>query len=399
MSRIASRASKLPLNPHRALIAKADELARKGVEVYNYTAGQPGLPPSKEALEYFFEMVKRDPFKHFKYIPTQGLLELREAVSQDLKKYGGIDVPASDILITTGGAEALTIAYYTLLDPGESVLLLDPTYSVYLDLAKFTDVKAETCLQHAERGFNPDPECVKNKLEKSKAIIIASPDNPTSRLISDEVVKTAIDVAYEKKKWIIYDVAYKHLVYEGEHVWIEKKAPDMSQIIVVGSFSKDIAIPGGRLGYIYGASDAVKEMVKIKGLFGIVAPVPIQWLAYYYLAEGFKEKYLREVIPVYKRRRDSGYEALVANLKEAKVQKPAAGMYFFPDIRPYLEKHRLDDLSFAMQLAEKKGVVVLPGSIFGEGGKGYLRITFVTMDESKFRRGIELMGEFLEKGA
>ncbi|MEM1628564.1 MAG: pyridoxal phosphate-dependent aminotransferase [Desulfurococcaceae archaeon] len=397
MERLASRVRKIPLNPHRILIAKADELRRKGVKVYDYTAGQPGLPPDKDALEYFIEAVRRDPFKHFKYIPTQGLPELREAVSLDLKRYGNVDIHPDQILITSGGAEALLISLYTLLDPGDTVLLFDPSYSVYWDQSMFVDLRIETCEQSIENEFNPDPECIKEKLVKAKAVLFASPDNPTSRIIDPEIAKTIIDVAYEKRVWVIYDVAYKHMVYEGEHVWIEKLAPSMDYIVVCGSFSKDLAIPGGRLGYLYGPVDVVKEMVKVKGLFGLVAPVPMQWFAYYYLSMGFKEKYLKEVIPVYRRRRDVAYTATLKYLNEARVLKPIASMYLFPDIKPYLEKMKIDDLSFALKLAEEKGVVMLPGSVFGNSGKGHLRITFVTMNEADIIKGLELTRDFIDK--
>jgi len=393
---ISRRVSSLPVNPQRVLIAKAEELARRGVKVYNYTAGQPGLPPDKDALEYFIEMLRKDPFKHFRYVSTQGLPELRTAISDDLRKYGGIEVDPKNILITTGGADGLVISIYTLLDEGDTILLLDPSYSVYWDLARFAGLRVETCKQTIETGFNPDPECIKEKLgSKAKAILLASPDNPTSRVISREVGKTIIDVAYEKKAWIIYDVAYKHLVYEGEHLWLEKLAPSMDQLIVVGSFSKDIAIPGGRLGYIYGPSHVISEMVKLKGVLGIVAPVPMQWMAYYYLVNGFKEKYLREVIPVYKRRRDVAYEAFVKNLPRAKVSKPNASMYLFPDMSQYIREKRLNDVEFTMKLADEKGVVMLPGSIFGEAGKNHLRVTFVTMKEEDIVKGIELLAEFV----
>jgi len=393
---ISRRVSNLPVNPHRVLIAKAEELARKGVKVYNYTAGQPGLPPDKDALEYFIEMLRKDPFKHFRYVSTQGILELRTAISDDLRKYGGIEVEPNNILVTTGGADGLIISIYTLLDEGDTILLLDPSYSVYWDLARFAGLRIETCRQTIETGFNPDPECIKEKLgSKAKAILLASPDNPTSRVISREVGKTIIDLAYEKKAWIIYDVAYKHLVYEGEHLWLEKLAPSMDQLIVVGSFSKDLAIPGGRLGYVYGPSHVVSEMVKLKGVLGIVAPVPMQWMAYYYLVNGFKEKYLREVIPVYKRRRDVAYEAFVKNLPRARVSKPNASMYLFPDMSHYIREKRLNDVEFAMKLADEKGVIVLPGSIFGEAGRNHLRVTFVTMKEEDIVKGIELLAEFV----
>jgi aspartate aminotransferase len=268
---------------------------------------------------------------------------------------------------------------------------------VYWDLAIFTKLKVESCTQSFEREFNPDPECIKEKLSKAKAVLFASPDNPTSRIISKEAAKTIVEVAYEKKTWVIYDVAYKHLVYEGEHVWLEKIAPSLDNLVVVGSFSKDIAIPGGRLGYIYGPRDIVSDLVKLKAVMGIVSPVPMQWLAYYYLRGGFKEKYLREVIPVYRSRRDSSYEAFRRLLPEARLHKPKAGMYLFPDMTPYLEKLNMSDLDFTIKLAESKGVVMLPGSIFGKAGSGYLRITFVTMSEHELREGFKLLREFLEE--
>ncbi|MCY0868640.1 MAG: pyridoxal phosphate-dependent aminotransferase [Desulfurococcus sp.] len=395
--RASKRASSLPVNPQRVLIAKADELARRGVKVYNYTAGQPGLPPDTTALEYFIEMTRRDPFKHFKYVPTQGLLELRTAISEDLKKYGGIEVQPKDILITAGGSDGLVISLITLLDEGDTLLLLDPSYSVYWDLARLLGLKVETCKQSFETGFNPDPECIKSKLgSKAKAILFASPDNPTSRIISREVAETIIDVAYEKKAWVIYDVAYKHIVYEGEHVWLEKLAPSMDYLVVVGSFSKDLAIPGGRLGYVYGPSDIVAEMVKLKGVLGIVAPVPMQWLAYYYLTLGIKDKYLREVLPVYRRRRDAAYEAFARSLPMAKLHKPIASMYLFPDISYYMKRKGVSsDVEFTLKLVEEKAVAMLPGSIFGEAGRNHLRVTFVTMSESDLAEGIKLLAEFV----
>ncbi|MEM0377943.1 MAG: pyridoxal phosphate-dependent aminotransferase [Thermosphaera sp.] len=393
---VSARVKNLEQNPQRLLIAKADELARKGLKVYNYTAGQPGLPPDKKALEFFIEKLKEDPFKHFRYIPTQGLFELRQALSNDLRKYGGVEVSPDEILIVSGGADGLVLSIFTTTDPGDEILLLEPCYSVYWDLAKFAGLKVQSCPQSYEKGFSPDPECIKEKItSKTKAILFASPDNPTSRIINEEVAKTISEIAVEKKIWVIYDVAYKHIVYEGKHVWLEKYLP-LDNLVVVGSFSKDIAIPGGRLGYIYTSREVVKELVKLKGALGIVAPVPSQWLAYYYLEMGFKEEYLRNVLPVYMRRRDVAYSALVKYLPEARVQKPVASMYLFPDITAYLEKLNLDDFRFAMKIADEKSVITLPGSIFGPSGKGHLRITFVTMNEQDLEKGIKLMAEWIE---
>jgi len=398
MRKISERIKELPLSPHRLLVAKVDELRRQGRTVYNYSAGQPGLPPDSEALKIFYENVVKNPFDHFRYIGSQGLLKLREAVSEDLKKYGGVEVSPDNIAIVTGGIDGIILTLYAVTDPGDEILLFDPCYSMYWGAVKFLKLKPKSCRQSVDTGFQPDPECIKESVStKTAAIFFASPDNPTSRVINEEVAKTVADIAAEKKIWIIYDVAYKHIIYEGQHIWLEKYVSDPDILINIASFSKDIAIPGGRLGYVYGPKEIIKEIVKLKGYLSITAPVPMQWLAYYYLSSGLKEKYLRYALEVYRKRRDTAYEAFRRYLPEAKVWKPPASMYLFPDMSAYLERLGMNDIDFTFKLAESKAVVMLPGSIFGEAGKNHLRVTFVTQPEDKLEKGIRLLAEFINE--
>ena len=400
MRRLSRRIVSIPRSPHRVLVALVEELRRKGVDVYNYTAGQPGLPPSEKALRYFFEKFMEDPFGHSRYVATQGLWELREEISRDLEKYSGVRVDPRNIVITSGGAEGLLLALGTVVEPGDEVLVFDPCYSLYWGLLRYLGAKIVTCRQDIERGFQPDPECIKEKVsDRTAAILLTSPDNPTSRIVSREVVETIIDVAVKHKVWVVYDEAYKHIVYEGEHVWL-LRYPELQDLLIgVNSFSKDLAIPGFRLGYLYGPSDFIEQAVKMKGFLSITSPVPAQFLALYYLREGFKEEYLRYALEVYRRRRDAAYNAFRKYLPEARVLKPTASMYLFPDMRPYLERLGVDDVQFTYDLAKEVGVAMLPGSAFGEGGKGYLRVTFVTQPEDRLVRGIELLAEYIERRA
>ena len=141
----------------------------------------------------------------------------------------------------------------------------------------------------------------------------------------------------------------------------------------------------------------VFHATKLKGYLSITSPVPSQLFALVALRNGIKERYLKEVLPIYKSRRDAAYEAFRKYLPEAKVWKPNASMYLFPDMSPYLEKLRMDDITFTYKLAESKAVVMLPGSIFGKEGKNHLRVTFVTQEEKRLVRGIELLSEFVEE--
>jgi len=230
-----------------------------------------------------------------------------------------------------------------------------------------------------------------------KAVLIASPDNPTSRIIDKNIAKLIVDLAIERRAWIIYDEAYKYIVYEGEHVWIQKFSGASDVVICANTFSKDIAIPGFRLGYMYGPKEVIEQSMKLKGYLSITSPVPAQLFALISLRDGIKDKYLRKVLPIYKARRDAAYNAFRKYLPEAKIWKPNASMYLFPDMSPYLERLNINDVEFTYKLAESKAVVMLPGSIFGNAGRNHLRVTFVTQDEEKLIKGIELLAEFIEK--
>ncbi|MGC9122000.1 MAG: pyridoxal phosphate-dependent aminotransferase [Thermogladius sp.] len=396
MTGVSRRSRAIKTSPHRVLVTLADRLRRSGRRVIDFTAGQPGLPPDASALAEFIEFMSKNTFTAFRYAPTQGLPELREEISADLKKYGGVDAPPDNIVVTSGGLDGIILSLYATTDPNDRVLLLEPCYSMYWDTLTFLGLEAEWCSESVDTGFQPSVDCILDKIKKVKAVLFASPDNPTSRVISSEVAKAIAEEASRRGVWILYDVAYKHLVYEGEHVWLEKYVENPDVLVNIGSFSKDIAIPGGRLGYVYTFNkELAREMVKLKGILGIVAPVPMQWLATIYLRKGYKEKYLEYVLPIYRRRRDAAYEAVRKYLPRARVVKPTASMYVFPDLSSYLAEMKVSDLDLAVKLAEEKGVVALPGSIFGPSGANHLRITFVTNDEKTIEEGIKLIGEYL----
>ncbi|MEZ0393897.1 MAG: pyridoxal phosphate-dependent aminotransferase [Desulfurococcaceae archaeon] len=395
MARPSKRSLGLAHSMHRIIAEKASEMRARGAKLIDFSIGQPGLPPHEGALKDFVELIRENPFELYRYPPSQGLLALREALSADLRKYGGVDVDPSNIVITTGGLEALVAILYATTDEGDTVLLPEPCYSMYFEALGMLGARAETCPQRLEHGFQPDVECLKAKAPRARAIMLASPDNPTSRVISEDIAKAIADLSEDHDLWVVYDVAYKHVTYEAKHVWLEKVASDPSRIIVVGSFSKDIAIPGGRLGYAYAFDrEIVEHVVKVRSVISIGAPTPSQWLAYIALTK-YKDEYLRHALEVYRKRRDVAYDFLTRLLPEARVMKPTAGIYLFPDLSPYLRRKGLDDVGFALELIEKAGVVVLPGSAFGPSGKGHVRITFATNNEDDIREGLRRMAEFL----
>jgi len=397
LRRISRKINEMPLSPHRVLVSIAEKLRREGKTTFNFSAGQPGLPPAKQVLEQLANELLKNSFKYSRYIETRGLYELREAISEDLKQNEGVDVPPDNILITTGASEALYLVLSTITEPGDEILLLDPCYSVYWNLVRYLGLKIKTCPQTIDNGFQPSEECIKNAItEKTAAILFASPDNPTSRIIDKDIANLIMEEAYSKKVWVVYDEAYKNIIYEGSHVQLNKHPLSQEVLISVNSFSKDLAMPGFRIGYVYGPKEVIDNAVKIKGFTSICTPNISQRLALLYLKSNIRKEYLSYALNVYRKRRDAMYDALIKYLPEARIVKPRASMYFFPDLSNYLERIGMDDIEFSFKLAEEKHVVVLPGSIFGPQGRRHLRITFVSEPEEKIVEGIKRISEFTE---
>jgi len=398
LRRTSRRISSIPPSSHRILVSIAEKLHREGKTIYNFSAGQPGLPPAKEVLERLAEELLNNSFHYSRYIETKGIYELREAISHDLREKEGIDAKPDDILITTGASEALHLILSVITEPGDEILLLDPCYSIYWNLVEYLGLKIKTCPQTIENEFQPEEECIKNAITKRTSVILfASPDNPTSRIIREDIAKLIMDEAYSKNVWVIYDEAYKNIIYEGKHVKLNNHPAAQEILININSFSKDLALPGFRIGYVYGPKEVIDQATKLKGFTSICTPNIAQRLALLYFKLNIKDKFIKYALDVYRKRRDIMYNALTKYLPEARIIKPRAGMYFFPDMSSYLKEVKLNDLQFAFKLAELKNVIVLPGSIFGKMGRYHLRITFVTEPEDKIVEGIKKISELLQE--
>ncbi|HVP24345.1 MAG TPA: pyridoxal phosphate-dependent aminotransferase [Conexivisphaerales archaeon] len=396
--RIAENVSSIPSSPHRMVVSIADRKRKEGKVVFNFSQGQPGLPPDQQALEAFADRLLKHPFDLSKYGETKGLTQLRQAVSQDLKSYGSVDVPPDQMIVTDGAVEGLDLTLTCLTKPGDRLLLLEPCYSVYWDLLRLHGLRAVAVGEKLGTGFQPSPEELKGALEEDvAAVILCSPDNPTSRIISKEAVDTIVDGVIDKGIPLLYDEAYKHVLYEGVHLWIHNRTGLSENLISLNSFSKDLAIPGFRLGYMYGPKGFIEQATKVKAMTSICSPTPSQYLALTYFELGRKEPYLREVLPVYRRRRDALYRAVSSHLSSARVLRPTAGMYLFPDLSAYLNPLMLGDVDFCMNLAEEGEVITIPGSISGPSGVGHVRMCFVGENEEKLEEGVLRLSSYLSK--
>jgi len=390
MRGFSSRVAAFRESPTRKIDELRERLRRENRDVILLSTGQPSVPPPREVREALGDLLKVDSMDLYGYTPSQGIYELRAAISEDLKKLGGLDVPPDHIVVTAGGQAAMFSTLATVVEPGDEVVVTDPTYFGYRPLLEYFGAVVKPLRTQIEEGFQPDPERLKTLVgRKTKAVVLVSPDNPTGRILNREVAKAVADLAQDYDFWIITDEAYKTLIYEGEHVYFYKLAPEHT--ISINTFSKDPAIPGWRLGYVYGPKDVVQKVKLANEEMVYCPPSFAQRMVAIYLRSEARTRYIREVVEIYRHKRDVALAAVKRYIPEAKFVPPSGSMFVFVDLSRYIA----DGEEFAKTLLEKHGVATVPGSYFSEVYKAALRISFVTESTERIEEGIRRIGEAL----
>ena len=388
MRGFSPRISALRESPTRKIDELRERLKRENRDVILLSTGQPSIPPPKEVREALAELLKVDSMELYGYTPSQGVAEARQAVSEDLKRLGGLDVPPEQIVLTAGGQAAMFSTLATLIEPGDEVVVMDPTYFGYRPLLEYFGASIKRVVTRLEDGFQPDPEALKSAVgRKTKAVILVSPDNPTGRTLSLDAAKAVADLAEDYDFWIITDEAYKTLIYEGSHVYIYKLAPERT--ISINTFSKDPAIPGWRLGYVYGPPEVIPKIKLMNEEMVYCPPSFAQRLVAIYLRSEARMRYIREVVEVYRQKRDVAVSALRKYVPEARFAVPSGSMFVFVDLARYIQ----DGETFARELLERYGVAAVPGAYFSEVYKAAIRISFVTETPQRLEEGIRRIGE------
>jgi aspartate aminotransferase len=388
MRGFSPRISALRESPTRKIDELRERLKRENRDVILLSTGQPSIPPPKEVREALAELLKVDSMELYGYTPSQGVAEARQAVSEDLKRLGGLDVPPEQIVLTAGGQAAMFSTLATLIEPGDEVVVMDPTYFGYRPLLEYFGASIKRIVTRLEDGFQPDPEALKSAVgRKTKAVILVSPDNPTGRTLSLDAAKAVADLAEDYDFWIITDEAYKTLIYEGSHVYIYKLAPERT--ISINTFSKDPAIPGWRLGYVYGPPEVTPKIKLMNEEMVYCPPSFAQRLVAIYLRSEARMRYIEEVVEVYRQKRDVAVSALRKYVPEARFVTPSGSMFVFVDLARYVQ----DGETFARELLERYGVAAVPGAYFSEVYKAAIRISFVTETPQRLEEGIRRIGE------
>lgn len=324
------------------------------------------------------------------YTPNKGIKDLREAVA----KYHANDLapdPEKNICISNGGSDGIRIALRAILNPGDEVICTTPCWSNYFSqIAMYDGVMVEVP-SYEENGFRPKPEDIEKAItDKTKAIIINFPCNPTGVILDEETARGIADIINRHDIYLLADEVYSKLIYEGkEHISPTKFIDDKDKIIYLNSFSKMFAMTGWRLAYVIASEKVASAMGHITECGPSCFPEPTQRAGIVALESCLGEiEVMRES---YDRRRKLMLD-LLKDIPHIHPNNPEGAFYIFINIK----ETGMNDVDFCMDLLEKEHVGFVPGSGFGDAGAGYVRVSYATSDEN-IKEGMRRLKKYMEE--
>jgi aspartate aminotransferase len=393
---VSDRIDLLHISPIRRVAALLAE-ARKQRDIISFGGGAPSLPPPQEVLDEMIRALREEPKAACGYVGTRGLLELRRLVSDEFARQEGTKYdPEKEMVITDGATEAVFALLMSLLGRGDEVILTDPTYLGFREAVALAGGRVVSLPVNVEEGYQPDAEKLKALITReTKVFVLLSPDNPTGRVVKDDFVKALVDLSVDHNFWILYDATYRDILFEGTYLKICSLPGGYDHVAVTGSFSKEAAIPGLRLGYVMGPPAVAEAVEKIKQYTSLAPNTLSQMAMIKFFSDDVKQRYLRTALPIYKARRDFMAKCIREYLPEAKLSVPQGAFYFFVNLKHYLDDMKRDDKDFCNRLLERKSVVLVPGSYFGANAANHARVTFVSEPEDRIEAGMKAVAGYV----
>ncbi|MEK5272320.1 MULTISPECIES: aminotransferase [unclassified Aeribacillus] len=308
------------------------------------------------------------------YTANAGLYELREKISEYLFKRFDLQYdPAEEIIVTVGASQAIDIAFRSIINSGDEVLIIEPCFVSYAPLVTLAGGKPVSVSTFGEEEFKVNPEILEKYItSKTKAIMICTPNNPTGTVLSKKELEAVAQIAKRYDLLVVADEIYAELCYEDEYVSMPSIEGMKERTILISGFSKGFAMTGWRLGYIAADRVFARAMLKVHQYSIMCAPTMAQYAALEALENDEDVLYMRKS---YQRRRNY----IVQSLNEAGLfcHMPGGAFYAFPSIK----STGLSSEEFAERLLLEEKVAVVPGNVFGQSGEGYIRCSYASSME------------------
>ena len=304
------------------------------------------------------------------YTSNSGLKELREEIVRYLERRIHVSYdPLREVLITVGGSEGIDAAFRAMLNPGDEVLIPQPSYVSYLPCAVLADgVPVVIPLQEKNKFKLTKEELLAAITDKTKILVLPFPNNPTGAIMEKEDLEAIAEVCIEKDIFVLSDEIYSELSYKGDHVSIASLPGMRERTILINGFSKAYAMTGWRLGYACGPADIIAQMTKIHQYAIMCAPTTSQYAAVEALRNGDEDvAMMRESYDQRRRFLMNAFQEMGLSCFE-----PYGAFYTFPSIKEF----GMSSDEFATRFLEEEKVAVVPGTAFGACGEGFLRISY-----------------------
>ncbi|MCC6021730.1 MAG: pyridoxal phosphate-dependent aminotransferase [Desulfurococcaceae archaeon] len=377
-------------------LAKAKELEKKGMKIVNFGIGQPDIP----TFEHIINAAKEALDSRFTgYTETAGIYELREAIAEYLNNRYSSDVQPSEVIVAPGAKAALFLALSAYLREGDEVLVPEPSFPAYPEVAKFLGAKPifiPLKWLGRERGFKLDLESIERAITpKTKMIVINNPHNPTGAVFSSDEVEWVMDLARRKKIIVLADEIYDHFIYDDLKFKSFLSFPDWRDyVLYVNGFSKTFSMTGWRLGYLIARKEVMPRLTVLAVNVYSCATSFVQKAAVVALKKS--EEDVNKMIELFRKRRD----LICSRLDEVRgfeVWPSKGAFYIFPNVGKVLNELNITVEEFVNRLLISKGVVVLPGTAFPETyGKNFIRLSFA-VDFTSIEEGVKRIKEFVEE--
>jgi aminotransferase len=324
------------------------------------------------------------------YTSNSGIFELRQLVSQNLKRLYGVEYdPETEVLITVGVSEALHLVMLTLIEPGDEVIVPEPCFVAYVPTVVFAGGRPVTISTHVENDFQVTAAEIEAAITpRTKALLIGYPNNPTGAVMTRERLLEVAALAEKHDLLVLSDEIYDRLVYGIPHTCFPSLPGMRDRTVLLGGFSKDYAMTGWRVGYTCGPADIVAGLRKVHQYIIMSAPTTGQIAAIEGLKHG--EPYVQQMIAEYDRRRRLIVDGL--NAIGLPTFEPRGAFYAFPDIRPT----GLTSSEFSEKLIYEEKVAAVPGSAFGACGEGFVRMSYATAYE-KIEEALRRIERFVKR--
>jgi len=360
-------------------------MAKQYDDVIDFTLGDPDVPTPKAICDAAYNAAISGKTH---YAPNAGLPALREAIAKQVSKESGIEYAANNVAVTIGATEAVYLSFLACINPGDEVIILAPYWVQYENIVKLLGGKP-VIIDIFKEGFEPDLNATYKAInDRTKAIVVNSPNNPSGYIYKDAFLKELAEMAIANHLLIFDDEAYRSLVYDGDYPSIAKYCKQ-EDIVIINSFSKQFAMTGWRVGYVLAEENFINTVIKFQQNIAVCVSTPNQYAALEAITN--TDKYAGGIKDVFAKRR----EVLTRELNKVEKLKfiaPAGTFYAFIDI----SATGLDSKSFCFSLLEKQHVAVIPGLAFGEAFDNYIRLAF-TLNEDKIIDGISRIKQFVNQ--